>query len=42
MEDSGRFIFENLIKLNRSSENNFKLGNFKEALDEKMKANAIL
>ena len=42
MEDSGRFIFENLIKLTRSSENNFKRGNFKEALDEKMKANAIL
>ena len=42
MEDLDRFIFENLIKLTRSSENNFKLGNFKKALDEKMKANAIL
>ena len=42
MEDLDRFIFENLIKLTRSSENNFKLGNFKRALDEKMKANAIL
>ena len=42
MEDLDRFIFENLIKLTRSSENNFKLGNFKQALDEKMKANAIL
>ena len=42
MEGSGRSIFENLIKLTRSSENNFKMGNFKEALDEKMKANEIL
>ena len=41
MEGSGRSIFENLIKLTRSSENNFKMGNFKEALDEKMKANEI-
>ena len=42
MEDSGRLILENLIKLTRSSENKFKLGNFKGALDDKMKANAIL
>ena len=42
MEDSGRLIFENLIKLNRSSENKFKRGNFKGALDDKIKANAIL
>ena len=42
MEDSGRLILENLIKLTRSSENKFKLGNFKGALDDKIKANAIL
>ena len=42
MKDSGRLIFENLIKLTRSSENKFKGGNFKEALDEKLKAKAIL
>ena len=38
MEDSGRFILENLIKLTRSSENKFKRGNFKGALDDKIKA----
>ena len=42
MEDSGLLILENLIKLTRSSENKFKRGNFKGALDDKMKANAIL
>ena len=42
MEDSGRWILENLIKLIRSSENKFKKGNFKGALDDKIKANAIL
>jgi len=42
MEDSGGLILENLIKLTRSSENKFKRGNFKGALDDKMKANAIL
>ena len=42
MEDSGRLIFENLIKLTRSSENKFKRGNFKGALDDKIKANEIL
>ncbi|MBO6960308.1 MAG: hypothetical protein JJ847_05345 [Prochlorococcus marinus CUG1438] len=42
MEDSCVLILENLIKLTRSSENQFKRGNFKVALDEKMKANAIL
>ena len=42
MEDSGRLILENLIKLTRSSENKFKQGNFKGALDDKIKANAIL
>ena len=42
MEDSGAFILENLIELTRSSEKKFKLGNFKGAIDDKMKANAIL
>ena len=42
MEESGELIFENLIKLTRSSEKKFKLGNFKGAIDDKMKANAIL
>ena len=42
MEDSGVSILENLIKLIRASENKFKQGNFKGALDDKIKANAIL
>ena len=42
MEDSVELIFGNLVKLTRSSEKKFKLGNFKGALDDKMKANAIL
>ena len=42
MENSGRLILENLIKLTRSSEKQFKRGNFKEALEDKMKAKAIL
>ena len=36
MEDSGELILENLIKLTRSSEKKFKLGNFKGAIDDKM------
>ena len=42
MEDSGELILENLIKLIRSSEKKFKQENFKGAIDDKMKANAIL
>ena len=42
MEDSGQLLLGNLIKLIRSSEKKFKLGNFKGAIDDKMKANAIL
>ena len=42
MEDSRGLRLENLIKLTRSSENKFKRGNFKGALDDKIKANAIL
>ena len=42
MENSGQLILGHLIKLIRSSEKKFKLGNFKGAIDDKMKANAIL
>ena len=42
MEHSNELILGNLIKLTRSSEKKFKLGNFKGAIDDKMKANAIL
>ena len=42
MEDSGELILGNLIKLTRSSEKKFKVGNFRGAIDDKMKANAIL
>ena len=42
MKDSGELILGNLIKLIRSSEKKFKLGNFKGAIDDKMKAQAIL
>ena len=42
MEDSGAFVLENLIELTRASEKKFKLGNFKGAMDDKIKANTIL
>ena len=42
MEDSGELILGNIIKLTRSSEKKFKLGNFKGALYDKIKANEIL
>ena len=42
MEDSNELILGNIIKLTRSSEKKFKLGNFKGAIDDKIKANAIL
>ena len=42
MKDSNELILGNIIKLNRSSEKKFKQVNFKEAIDDKMKANAIL
>ena len=42
MEDSVGLALENLIQLTKSSENKFKRGNFKGAIDDKMKANAIL
>ena len=42
MQDFGEFKLVNIIKLTRSSEKKFKLGNFKGALEDKMKANEIL
>ena len=42
MEDSGELILGNLINLTRSSEKKFKIGNFRGALDDKMKVNEIL
>tara|TARA_B100000886_G_scaffold238602_1_gene167241 strand:+ start:323 stop:679 length:357 start_codon:yes stop_codon:yes gene_type:complete len=42
MEDSDKLILGNIINLTRSSEKKFKLGNFKGALEDKMKANGIL
>jgi hypothetical protein len=42
MEDSGELILGNIIKLTRSSEKKFKLGNFKGALEDKIKVNEIL
>ena len=42
MKDSHELIYRNIIKLTRSSEKKFKLGNFKGAIDNKMKAIAIL
>ena len=42
MEDSSELILENIMELTKSSEEKFKRGNFKGAMDEKMKANAIL
>ena len=42
MKDSNEFILGNIIKLTRSSEKKFKQGNFQGAIDDKMKANAIL
>ena len=42
MEDSSELLLENVIKLTRSSEMKFKRGNFKGAIDDKIKANAIL
>ena len=42
MEDPEDLILGKIIKLTRSSEKKFKLGNFKGALEDKMKANEIL
>ena len=42
MEHSGSLKLENLIKLTKSSENKFKQGNFKGALNDKIKAYGII
>ena len=42
MKDSDLLILDNLIKTIRSSENKFKQGNFKGAIDDKMKAYSLL
>ena len=42
MKDTNELIFGNIIKLTRSSEKKFKLGNFKGAIYDKINANAIL
>ena len=42
MQHSALLILANLIELTRSSETKFKEGNFKGALEDKMKANKIL
>ena len=42
MKDTNEFILGIIIKLTRSSEKKFKLGDFKGAIDDKMEANAIL
>ena len=42
MEDSFELILGNIIELTKLSEKKFKLGNFKGALEDKMKANEIL
>ena len=42
MENSSKLILGHLIKLTRLSDKKFKLGNFKGALADKMKANIIL
>ena len=42
MKDNSELILENIIELTRKSEEKFKRGNFKGAMDDKMKANAIL
>ena len=42
MEDLNESLFETVMRLTRSSENKFKRGNYKGAIDDKMEANAIL
>ena len=42
MEVSRELLLENILKLTSSSEKKFKRGNFKGAIDDKIKANAIL
>ena len=42
MKDSNELILGNIIKLTRSNEKKFKRGNFKGAIDDKMKAYRLL
>ena len=42
MKDSNELILGNILNLTRSSEKKFKLGNFKGAIDDKIKVNSIL
>ena len=42
MKDNLGLVLKNLIKLTRSSEKKFRRGDFKGAIEDKMKANAIL
>ena len=42
MNDSDAFILGNIIQLTKSSEEKFKQRNFKGAMEDKIKANAIL
>ena len=42
MEDPTELVLDNVIKLTRLSEKKFKEGNFKGAIDDKLKVNLIL
>ena len=42
MEETNRTILENIVKLLRLSEKKFKRGNYKGALKDKIKVNAML
>ena len=42
MEESSEMILENIIRLLRLSEKKFKQGNYKGAIDDKIKLNAML
>ena len=42
MKAASAFILKNMIELTRSSEDKFKQGDFKGAMEDKIKANSIL
>ena len=42
MEDSSKLTLENIMRLTRASEEKFKRGNFKGAIDDKIKAKSML
>ena len=42
MKAASAFILKNIIELTRSSEDKFKQGDFKGAMEDKIKANSIL